>query len=134
MTAQDLSERYGAARPWRRRGLQAGVALLAVVSLTWLGWTAWSHSTPTVRSELVRYDVRDTHSADAVVEVRVEDDARDVQCLLRAVAEDHQVVGEWSFPVEPGTSGTVAQTVRTERRATSVELLGCTAEGQRRPR
>ena len=52
--------------------------------------------------------------------------------MLRAYAEDHTVVGELSFT--PERSGRTDQTVRTERRATSVELMGCTAEGQNRPR
>ena len=52
-------------------------------------------------------------------------------CTLRAFAEDHTVVGELVFVPEDGRSD---QDVRTERRATSVELLGCTAPGQNHPR
>ena len=45
-------------------------------------------------------------------------------CLLRAIAEDHTTVGEVAF--EP-VDGRNEVSVRTERRATSVELVGCTA-------
>ena len=134
MTSQDLLDRYGAPSPWRRRALLAACGLLALVGLAWLAWTAWSHSTPAVRSELVGYDVQGPHSATAVVAVEVAEDATGVQCLLRAFSEDHAVVGEKSFPVEAGTSGEIEQTLRTERRATSVERVGCTADGQSRPR
>jgi hypothetical protein len=46
------------------------------------------------------------------------------------VAADHAVVGELTVRVPPG-SGTarLRATVRTERRATSVDLVGC----RRRP-
>jgi len=52
-------------------------------------------------------------------------------CLLRAYAEDHSVVGELPVPVESGApTRSVVATVRTERRATAVELVGCSAPGQ----
>ena len=45
-------------------------------------------------------------------------------CLLRAFAEDHSVVGELSFTPEYGADQPLEETVRTERRATSLELIG----------
>jgi hypothetical protein len=44
------------------------------------------------------------------------------------------VVGELSFTPEYGADQPLEETVRTERRATSLELIGCTAPGQSRPR
>ena len=52
-------------------------------------------------------------------------------CRLRAFAEDHTTVGELAFTPVGGTNEVV---IRTERRATTVEKLGCTAPGQPRPR
>jgi hypothetical protein len=44
---------------------------------------------------------------------------------------DHSVVGELTVAVDSGpATSTVRSTVRTERRATGVELLGCTAPDQ----
>ena len=63
--------------------------------------------------------------------MRLADDGVVASCTLRAFAEDHTVVGELVFAPKGGKSD---QSVRTERRATSVELLGCTAPGQNRPR
>jgi hypothetical protein len=128
----DLSDRYGAPAPWLRRVLVAVCVLVGAAFLGWLGWTAWSHSTPDVDSEIVGYHVVDEHAADATVEVRLADDDVVATCTLRAYAEDHTVVGELSF--EPERSGRSDRTVRTERRATSVELLGCTTSDQGRPR
>jgi len=130
----DLGDRYGAARPWRRRGVIVASALLAVAFLAWLAWTAWSASTPQVESDLVSYKVEGEHAASAKVQVQLRDDDVEAACLLRAYAEDHAVVGELSFKPRPGQSQPVKETVRTERRATSVTLVGCTAAGQTRPR
>ena len=135
MTSQDssaaLAGRYGAPAPWRRRLLIAASVLLALVFLTWLTWTAVAHSRPAVDSDLVSFSITDEHSASVLVDVRVTDEATDVECLLRAFAEDHSVVGELAFTPVEGTNDVV---IRTERRATTVEKLGCTAPGQPRPR
>jgi hypothetical protein len=132
VTAQtDLSDRYGAPQPWRRAVLLGVSVAVAGAFLGWLGWTIWAQSTPEVESELVGFDVIDEHEATAVVTIQL-DDGVAATCLLRAYAEDHSVVGELSFT--PERSGLTGQSVRTERRASSVELMGCTAEGQDRPR
>jgi len=127
----DLSDRYGAPAPWRRAVLLGLSVAVAGAFLGWLGWTIWAQSTPKVESELVTWDVDDEHQATAMVSIQLGDDV-EATCLLRAYAEDHSVVGELSFT--PDDSGLTEQTVRTERRATSVELIGCTADGQSRPR
>ena len=126
----DLADRYGAPAPWRRRTLVAVCVVVVAAFLGWLGWTIWDQSTPDVRSDLVGYDIVDAHHASATVDVRLREGVV-ASCTLRAYAEDHTVVGELVFAPTDGQSD---QDVRTERRATSVELLGCTAPGQNRPR
>jgi hypothetical protein len=128
----DLGDRYGAPAPWRRRTLLAACVVLVAAFLGWLGWTIWSQSTPKVESDLVGYSIVDEHAAEATVQVRLADDTVEATCTLRAFAEDHTVVGELSFT--PSGEGRVEETVRTERRATSVDLVGCTSAGQDRPR
>jgi hypothetical protein len=126
----DLADRYGAPSPARRRVLVGAVAVVAAVFLGWLAWTAVFHATPAVESELTSYDVVDDGSASAVVIVSLADDVV-ASCRIRAFADDHTTVGEVAF--EP-VDGRNEVTLRTERRATSVTLLGCTAAGQSRPR
>ncbi len=134
MTSQDsLQDRYGAPAPWRRRALVGASATLALIFLGWLGWTTWVHATPDVSSAIVGYQVVDEHTAMARVEVRLKDAGVQASCLLRAFAEDHTVVGELSFTPEYGVAQPVELSVRTERRATSVSLVGCTAPGEPRP-
>jgi hypothetical protein len=136
--AQDvLAERYGTGSSWRRPAVVAGSALLAVLFLGWLGWSALTHSDPDVSSEMVAYEITDDH--EALARMRVELSADDVvaSCLLRATAEDHTIVGELSFEVGRADlveGSTLERSVRTERRATTVELLGCTTPDQLRPR
>lgn len=130
LTAADLGDRYGAPARWRRPALWAVAALAAGTFLGWLAWAAWFHGTPQVSSELVGYRVSGDHEAVAVVQVAQDDGVRST-CRVRAFAADHATVGEVAFAGQPGRSDVV---VRTERRATSVELLGCTAPGQPRPR
>ena len=126
----DLADRYGAPSPARRRVLVGAVTVVAAVFLGWLAWTAVFHATPAVESELTSYDVVDDGSASAVVIVSLADDVV-ASCRIRAFADDHTTVGEVAF--EP-VDGRNEVTLRTERRATSVTLLGCTAAGQSRPR
>ncbi len=47
----DLADRYGAPPRWRRPVTIGLAVTLAVVSLTWLAWTAWFHSTPAASSD-----------------------------------------------------------------------------------
>ncbi len=51
-------------------------------------------------------------------------------CRLRAFAEDHTTVGELAFTPDPDAGRRQVVEVRTERRATALESLGCTADGQ----
>ena len=126
----DLGDRYGAPARWRRPARWAAVAVVAAVFLGWLAWAAWFHGTPQVSSKLVGYRVSGDHEAVAVVQVAQAETVAST-CRVRAFAEDHTTVGEVAFAGQAGRSDVV---VRTERRATSLELLGCTAQGQPRPR
>ena len=135
MTSQDsLSDRYGAPAPWRRRAVVAASAALALVFLGWLGWVVWEQVTPQVESSMVGFRVVDEHTATARVDVRLADADVRASCVLRAYAEDHTVVGERAFTPSYGAPQPLTVAVRTERRATAVELIGCTAPGEGRPR
>ena len=99
-----------------------------------VGWVALGgvvprHPRPSSPSSPA-YDVAGEHAATAVVEVAL-DDGADASCRVRALAEDHSIVGELAFTPTDGRNDVE---VRTERRATSVELIGCTTPDQQRPR
>lgn len=130
-SGQSLADRYGAPSRWQRPVVIGVATLLAVVGLGWLAWTAWFHSTPEVSSEVITYEVTSDYEIRARVDVRLEDGVQDASCRVRALSEDKSAVGELEFTPVAGTNEVV---VRTERRATTVEKLGCTAAGQPRPR
>ena len=135
MTSQDaLADRYGAPSPWRRRALVGCCVAVAAIFLGWLAWTAFVHSTPEVESELLSFDAVDAHTATARVSIDRRDDDVEATCRVRAFAEDHSVVGELSWSPDGEARERVDVTIRTERLATSVELVGCTTEDQSRPR
>ena len=133
-TSDTLAERYGVAAPWRRRALVVSVVALARAAVAWLVWSVWSHSTPLVSSELETFSIVDDHTATATLVVKLTDDDVEATCTLQALAEDHSVVGELAFTPDPALGTRQLQEIRTERRATAVQSLGCTAPGQDRPR
>ncbi len=128
-----LRARYGRRRPGGPVLVLATVVVVAF--LGWLAWATWSHATPTVESELLGYEIVDDHAATARVDVALrtdaDPDAAGVRCLVRATSVDHTPVGELSWVPADGRQEV---SIRTERRATSVELVGCTASDQPRAR
>jgi hypothetical protein len=135
VSGQDaLAQRYGAPAAWRRRALITASVALAVVFVGWLGWAVFEHSTPKVTSELETFSVQDDHTVEAVLVVSLDSADVKASCTVRAYAEDHSTVGEKTFTPDPGKGRRQVVTIRTERRATSVEKVGCTAPGQDRPR
>ena len=135
MSAPDtLDGRYGAPAPWRRRALISASVALAVAFMAWLAWSVYEHSTPQVTSELETFSVEDDHTVTAVLVVHLDSSDVKASCTLRAYAEDHTTVGELTFTPDPSKGRRQVETIRTERRATSVDKIGCTAPGQDRPR
>jgi hypothetical protein len=135
MSAQDtLSGRYGAPSPFRRRATITGSVVLGVAFAAWLGWTVYDHATPQVTSELETFSVQDDHTVTAVLVVSLDNADVKASCTVRAYAEDHTTVGELTFTPDPSKGRRQVETIRTERRATSVEKVGCTAPGQNDPR
>jgi Domain of unknown function (DUF4307) len=135
------ADRYGAPSPWVRPAVVTGVVVLTAAALGWLLWAAFYHSNPQVASQLVSYDVVDTHHVDVTIQV---DRAAGVTATCRVLAEasDHAVVGDLTFLVGPPpneshsgrVTSTEQQTIVTDREATTAILQGCTTRGQHRPR
>ena len=131
----DLAARYGTPSRARRPVVVGVVVLLAVAGLTWLFWVISFHGRPQVTSEMVGFRVDGQHAVVARFSVVRRDADVTASCLLRAYADDHSVVGEVTVPVTGGqTSRSISTSVRTERRATTVDLVGCTAPGQKQAR
>lgn len=130
-----LDERYGRVDPGRRRLVVAGSGIVGIIALGWLLWVMLAATTPEARSQLSTFEIDDAQRASAVVVVTLSSPDVEASCLVRATAADSSVVGEQSFPVT-GVEGSQRYDVdvRTEREATSVEMVGCTTADQSRPR
>jgi len=135
MSTQDaMGERYGTPPAHRRRLLVAATTVLALVFLGWLAWTVVGHTQTEVTSELEGFSIIDDSTVSVVLLVSLADDDVQASCRLRAFAEDHTTVGEVAFTPDPDVGRRQVVEIRTDRRATAVESLGCTADGQKRPR
>ncbi len=128
----DLSERYGSPSSTRTKAVVAVVVVLVGAGLSWLAWAIREHGRPEAQSSLVSFTAAGEHAAVAKFTVVRRSAGIEADCLLRAVAADHTIVGELDVKVGPGepTTATLERTIRTERRATSVDLLGCSTAGQ----
>ena len=122
-----LPQRYGAPPAWQRRTLIGVVGVLVLAFAAWLTWTIVVHSTPAVHSEMPTWDPVDEHAVVAHPTVWISSDATSPRCRVQAIAADHTIVGEVSFTPVAGRQDV---RIRTERAATSVQWLGCTAAGQ----
>ena len=131
----DIEQRYrGPSRASRVVALVAVVAMV-VSGIGFVGWSVFFHSTPEVSSRLTTFRVVNEHEVTADIEVGRASQFTEASCRLRAIAEDHTVVGEVNVPVVDGPERRALRVpIRTERRATSVELVGCTTPDQPRPR
>lgn len=133
-TDDSLAARYGAPSRARRAGL---LALATTVVLAFLGWLVWAilfHSNPEISSEEIGHEVVDDHTATIEVRIEADDDIEDATCSLRAISHDKAVVGETTYRPDPADGPIHQIQVRTDRRATTVEWLGCKAAGQPRYR
>ena len=112
-----------------------GVVVVVVGALAALWtWITIVQSDPSVSSDLVASEIVDDHTATAVIRVEWGDDPVDAKCTVRAIARDKVVVGQHTFVPDPDAGPDFEVEIATERRATAVENIGCTAEGQPRPR
>lgn len=129
-----LAGRYGA--PSRVRRL-AVIVVAAAVSLTFLGWLLWAmlyQADPAVSSQEIGHRVIDDHNATIEVRIQYGDEPVDAECDLRAISHDKAVVGELTFEPDPADGPTYDIAIKTHRRATTVEWIGCRTEGQPRYR
>jgi hypothetical protein len=112
------------------------VAVVAGLALAWVAWAALWHSDPEVTSDILSWEVVDDHTATATFRVSRRTTDVEASCLLRAQARDHSIVGELNVAVGPGGQQTqaVTESLRTERLATVVDVVGCVADGQNRRR
>lgn len=121
--------RYGsAAGRSGDRGLMIVGAVLGVLFLAFIAWSGISYiGKQDVTGELTGFTVVSDTEVEVTLQVRKADGTPAV-CTVRSQAEDGLEVGRVDFRFEAaGTTVHRAHTLRTTERATSAELLSCTA-------
>ena len=126
-----IETRYAAKRTKGQRIFPAiGIFCFALLGI-WLVWVIKFYANPEVTSQLISWEIETDHVVAAVVDVHLDQRAVNERCVIRAYAKDHTIVGD--APFVP-TDGANTVRFRVERRATSVESIGCTSDSQGLPR
>ncbi|MET9432704.1 DUF4307 domain-containing protein [Streptomyces sp. NPDC006551] len=121
--------RYGRSADERAdRTLKVAGAVLGVLFLGLMGWFGWYYVADNkISAEMIKFDVVSDSEVQVHLEVRKDTDAQGV-CTLRSRAEDGAEVGRKDVRVEEaGERIDRVWTIRTTARATSAELVGCSA-------
>ncbi|MEU6483311.1 DUF4307 domain-containing protein [Streptomyces sp. NPDC046887] len=122
--------RYGRSADERAdRRLKAVGSVLGVLLIAMVGWFGYDYiAGQKVSAEMIKFDV----SADDRVQVHLEvrkDSGDTGSCTLRALAEDGGEVGRRDVRFDQLVDRIdEVVTVRTTRRATSAQLMGCTSD------
>ncbi|MEU8545215.1 DUF4307 domain-containing protein [Streptomyces sp. NPDC048717] len=121
--------RYGRSADERAdRKLKITGAVLGALMLALLGWFGWYYVVDSkISAQVIRFEIVSDDEVQVHLEIRKDQDVTGV-CTLRSQSKDGAEVGRKDVPVdEPGTRLDKIYTVRTTAKATSAELLGCTA-------
>ncbi|MFF5974083.1 DUF4307 domain-containing protein [Streptomyces sp. NPDC012769] len=121
--------RYGRSADERAdRKLKIAGAVLGTLFLALMGWFGWYYVVDNkISAEMIKFDVVSDSEVQVHLEIRKDADARGV-CTLRSRSEDGAEVGRKDVRVDE-TGGRVDRVyaIRTTARATTAELIGCTA-------
>ncbi|MFD6437502.1 DUF4307 domain-containing protein [Streptomyces venezuelae] len=121
--------RYGRSRTADEaadRKLKIVGSVLGVVLLGVVGWFGYDYiNGAKLSGEVIKFDVVSDHAVEAHLEVRKDAGAKGY-CTLRSQAESGDEVGRKDFRFDDRTDRVDrVVTLRTTKKATSVELLGC---------
>ncbi|MFD7323889.1 DUF4307 domain-containing protein [Streptomyces sp. NPDC059875] len=122
--------RYGGSADERAdRKLKVAGAVLGVLFLGVMGWFGWHYVIDSrISAEMIKFDVVSDTEVQVHLEVRKDVDVTGV-CTLRSRSEDGAEVGRKDVRVDEAADRVdQVWTIRTTARATSAELVGCTAQ------
>ena len=125
-TQELLAQRYGLKR---RNGWKIPAAILLMIGLPWLMWSAWHHSNPEIRVTLISFQNEKSDSIEITYVVERRDPSRVLTCTLVARDIDKNVVGEIEDNVPASTSSniTISRTIPARIAPVNAAVLGCRA-------
>ncbi|MGW0120079.1 DUF4307 domain-containing protein [Streptomyces sp. NPDC003327] len=121
--------RYGRSADERAdRTLKVTGAVLGVLFLALMGWFGWHYVVASkISGEMIKFDVVSDSQVQVHLEIRKDEGVLGV-CTLRSRAEDGTEVARKDVRIDdPAGRVDSLFTLRTTARATSAELVGCTA-------
>ena len=122
-----LVERYGKSYLTPSRW-KIPAALLALIGIPWLLWSAGFHSTPPIRHELIAFKVIDQRSIEITYLLERNESALPVICTLVARDFDKNVVGEVSDEFDSNEAprrDVQTRTIPTRARPVNAAVIGC---------
>ncbi|MFF8374785.1 DUF4307 domain-containing protein [Streptomyces sp. NPDC015661] len=121
--------RYGRSADERAdRKLMITGAVLGVLFLGVMGWFGWHYVVDSkISAEVIKFDVVSEAEVQVHLEIRKDKDVEGV-CTLRSRSEDGAEVARKDVRIaDAATRVDRVFSIRTTARATSAELIGCTA-------
>jgi len=122
-----LIERYGkfyrTSPRWKIPG-----AIVALIGIPWLLWSAGYHSQPSIRHELIAFKVIDPTKVEITYLLERNDSNLQVVCTLVARDFEKNVVGEVTDEFEANDAPsrqTLTRAIPTRIRAVNADVIGC---------
>ena len=120
-----LPPRYGG-RPRRRVVPIVLGTLFALALLAWAIWAGLASGDQGIDASVTSYRVVDSHQVQVKISAHFKDADTEGTCLVRATAADHTIVGELNITADELRANRGSWIpIRTERRATTAELVRC---------
>ena len=119
----NYEERYGA-----KKGTKWPVvaAIVAILGIGWLMWTALYHSNPPLRSQLVSFTIPSDREASVRYFIERTDSQKVVVCTLIARDFDKNIVGQIDQEIAAGNSKVELVTlVPTRSEAVNADVSSC---------
>lgn len=122
-----LIERYGKFYRTSPRW-KIPAAIVALIGIPWLLWSAGYHSQPSIRHELIAFKVIDPTKVEITYLLERNDSNLEVVCTLVARDFEKNVVGEVTDEFEANDAPsrqTLTRAIPTRIRAVNADVIGC---------
>ena len=121
-----LADRYGTVR---RNGWKIPAAILVIIFLPWLMWSAWHHSNPEFRITLISFQNEKSDSIDITYLIERREPSQALICTVVARDIDKNVVGEIDDSIPAASINPITRTTTIPARIAPVNaaVVGCRA-------
>ena len=125
-TQELMAQRYGIKR---QSSWKIPAALLLILGLPWLMWSAWHHANPEIRVTLISFQNEKSDSIEITYKVDRRNPSLPLTCTLVARDIDKNVVGEIEDKVPASTSSgvTISRVIPARIAPVNAAVLECRA-------